>query len=209
MAEQRAPIAGLSNTTVFHGGLNLQQDLAPIDTTLPVPPELMGIVFLHLVSSVLSSELYATLNVDTVGSDVHCWTRITLVCHRWRSISLGTPSLWRRIVNSAHTLHLMCSRAGNLPLDRYIMVLEWPDATPHTSRRHRIVLSSRKYWICSHAYRPSTSSNLARFSQNPPLYMPLYFKTYALWISKIVNVRRAPLLPPGTYPPCVSSPYAQ
>jgi hypothetical protein len=69
-----------------------QNSRAPISR---LPPEILSFIFSNI------RDFYvARLRGEFDDVNPELWTVLTHVCHSWREIALGTPTLWTRVVSS-------------------------------------------------------------------------------------------------------------
>ncbi|KAI0043344.1 hypothetical protein FA95DRAFT_1609462 [Auriscalpium vulgare] len=93
---------------------SISTEINPRSAISRLPPELLGLVFSHLVED--ETEQRLRLQDRTAGLK---WSSVTHVCQRWRQIAFENPHLWRHIVfptSSEHLLDEFLLRSQRIPL---------------------------------------------------------------------------------------------
>ncbi|KIP10422.1 hypothetical protein PHLGIDRAFT_241371 [Phlebiopsis gigantea 11061_1 CR5-6] len=87
-----------------------------------LPAELLVEIFKYAIAGwpqKTVDDLWPGLTVVSADNGgVYGWIVVTHVCSRWRSVALGTPSLWTRIrVDKLDAVRMLLERSANMPLD--------------------------------------------------------------------------------------------
>ncbi|KAF7798094.1 hypothetical protein EIP86_009309 [Pleurotus ostreatoroseus] len=88
-----------------------------------LPPELLSLIFQAFVDDYWAAASKHSYQVDGIQAPIYrtpmCgWLVILHICHYWRSIALGTPSLWNRIeLGCEPYVELSLRNSGDLPLE--------------------------------------------------------------------------------------------
>ena len=95
-----------------------------------LPGELLSLIFQAFVDDYWVTHSKSSYDTNEVEAKIYTtsmckWLVILHICHHWRSIALGTPSLWNRIELGCEPYVQLALRHSGFFTSRYIRSSRW------------------------------------------------------------------------------------